>query len=189
MAKSGREKIIEAAQQLFLEGEIDMSTRGIAKKAGISTSLIFHFFKNKEDLMIEVSEKMAEFFIENLRTEQAKNVKADIKLKNMIKSHDRATNEGRFFINYLFQRSFKSEKPFMHLSYQTKKNMFDLFHKTVEEGIKEGIFQKKDAEKVTMIILRFLHSVIIKKAFHFLEGCEDKNLDADFDFLISLLKK
>lgn len=189
MAKSGREKIIEAAQQLFLEGEVDMSTRKIAKKAGVSTSLIFHFFKNKEDLMLEVSEKMAEFFIESIKLEQLKNLKADVKLKNMIKVHDIATNEGRLFINYLFQRSLKSEKPFMQLSYKTKKRLFDLFHKTVEEGIAEGIFQKKDAEKITMIILRFLHSIIIRKAFHFSGDCKDNTLDVDFDFLISLLKK
>jgi TetR/AcrR family transcriptional regulator len=52
---SGRESILEAAEEVFAEkGFAGSSMSGIAEKAGVAKSLIYHHFQSKEDLWREV---------------------------------------------------------------------------------------------------------------------------------------
>jgi len=52
LGNSRKQKIIEAAQDIFSEhGLADARLSDIAKRAGIGESIIYHYFKNKEDLL------------------------------------------------------------------------------------------------------------------------------------------
>ena len=56
-ARATREKITKAALELFSErGYAATSTRRIAKHAGISEGLIFHYFPNKKELLLGVAQ-------------------------------------------------------------------------------------------------------------------------------------
>jgi AcrR family transcriptional regulator len=53
--KSTREALIQAAINLFYQkGYLDTSIREIGAKAGISNSIIYHYFKNKEEVLFEI---------------------------------------------------------------------------------------------------------------------------------------
>jgi len=50
-----REKLLRSAIELFYKkGYADTSIRQIGAKAGITTSLVYHYFKNKEDVLFEI---------------------------------------------------------------------------------------------------------------------------------------
>src|SRR5689334_14023210 len=48
------EALLEAARRVFLEEGVGATTAGIARRAGISESVIFHRYKTKEALFIAV---------------------------------------------------------------------------------------------------------------------------------------
>ncbi|MFX0016789.1 MAG: TetR/AcrR family transcriptional regulator [Candidatus Hermodarchaeota archaeon] len=54
-----RKKILSSASKLFLEKDFDLiTTEAIAEHAGVSKGIIFHHFKTKEHLGIEVVEEL-----------------------------------------------------------------------------------------------------------------------------------
>jgi AcrR family transcriptional regulator len=55
-----REQIIEAALQVFAQkGFVRATNKDVAKQAGITPGLIYHYFKSKEDLLLAVIEEVS----------------------------------------------------------------------------------------------------------------------------------
>ena len=50
----GREKILNAALKMFIEKGLSVSTASITKAAGVSTGLLYHYYKTKEDLVADL---------------------------------------------------------------------------------------------------------------------------------------
>lgn len=57
-----REQILSTALRLFCEnGYAGTSTRAIAQAVGVTEGLLFHYFPNKEQLLVEVASRQASF--------------------------------------------------------------------------------------------------------------------------------
>jgi len=56
-----------AIDLFFQKGYSDTSIRDIGAKAGITTSIIYHYFKNKEELLFEIIRNASQDIINNLR--------------------------------------------------------------------------------------------------------------------------
>ncbi len=55
MREVRRKQVIEAAERcLMAKGFLHMSVKDIAAEAHVSTGIIYHYFKNKEDLLLQV---------------------------------------------------------------------------------------------------------------------------------------
>lgn len=55
MNNEGKEKILQAAQRVIIAHGITGATmRGIAQEAGLSTGAIYHYYKNKEEVLYDV---------------------------------------------------------------------------------------------------------------------------------------
>ncbi|HEX3048250.1 MAG TPA: helix-turn-helix domain-containing protein [Bacillota bacterium] len=67
---SSREKILQAAEELFAEAGFDKtSTASIAKRAGVNSALIFYYFENKENLLKNIiHEKILAYRQERIQT-------------------------------------------------------------------------------------------------------------------------
>lgn len=57
MKTEKKELILDAAEQLMLSGEKEISVNMIAKKAGIAKGGIYYYFKSKEEIIFAVIEK------------------------------------------------------------------------------------------------------------------------------------
>jgi len=65
--KNTRDKLIRKAIYLFYhKGYADTSIREIGAEAGISTSLLYHYFKNKQQILFEIINTAAQDLIETL---------------------------------------------------------------------------------------------------------------------------
>jgi AcrR family transcriptional regulator len=188
MEISGKEKIREATRQMLINGETKISTRIIAEKAGVSTSLIFHFYKSKKELLIDTAEKVAQDFILNLKQIADQQGPADQKLINFLKTFLILSEQGRYFINFLFQRLFYGEADFLRIGHQVYSQKQNLVTQIVNEGVASGLFRAHNATYMTEIIIRFLDSISFEKALVPLECQSNQDLQRGFDFLISLLK-
>jgi AcrR family transcriptional regulator len=62
-----REAILRAAKQLFAKQGYDgTSTAEIAKRAGVAHGTVFHHFKTKENLLLEMGGQLADAYLEGL---------------------------------------------------------------------------------------------------------------------------
>jgi AcrR family transcriptional regulator len=60
--KKTRNLLLQTAIRLFAEkGYADTSIREIGKKAGVSTSVLYHYFKSKEEMLFEVISTSSSF--------------------------------------------------------------------------------------------------------------------------------
>lgn len=58
MNNDGKEKILQAAQRVIVQHGISGATmRGIAREAGLSTGAIYHYYKNKEEVLYDIMDK------------------------------------------------------------------------------------------------------------------------------------
>ncbi len=63
---SKKESILKTAVSLFAKrGFTATSTSSIAKKAGVAEGLIFHYFRNKEQILLHVLQEMTESYLQN----------------------------------------------------------------------------------------------------------------------------
>ena len=91
-----KEKLIDAGWKLISEnGYYNTNTAEIAKKAGVSTGIVYQYFKDKHDILMDALDKyMDDIFFPMLKI---KNIKIDFKdfdslmrkmLTNYIKNHN-----------------------------------------------------------------------------------------------------
>lgn len=65
--KNTRDLLLKTAIKLFAEkGYADTSIREIGSKAGVSTSVLYHYFKNKEEMLFEVTISSSRELIQEL---------------------------------------------------------------------------------------------------------------------------
>ena len=83
-----KDKIIEAGFELICEnGYYNTNTAEIAKKAGVSTGIIYQYFKDKHDILMEALNKYGEdLFFPTIKTNINKN-NFEESLRTMIKDH------------------------------------------------------------------------------------------------------
>ena len=73
MEKSKRERILEAALDMFVENGFESSpTSKIAKQAGVATGTLFHYFKTKEILINELYLDVKIGMIDNMKRDLSK---------------------------------------------------------------------------------------------------------------------
>ena len=86
-----KEKIIEVGFNLICEnGYYNTTTAEIAKVAGVSTGIVYQYFKDKYDILIEGLEKYGDdIFFPMLKTKDVKFEKSDFDklLRQMIKHY------------------------------------------------------------------------------------------------------
>lgn len=83
-----REVLLRTAVNLFYQkGYSDTSIREIGAKAGISNSLLYHYFKNKEEILFEIVRIASEDLIQILREAQERVPDPVECLREMLTAH------------------------------------------------------------------------------------------------------
>jgi TetR/AcrR family transcriptional regulator, fatty acid metabolism regulator protein len=140
-----RKDILSAAQEIFSQkGLVDSNISEIAKKAGIVDSIIYHYFKSKEDLLfyaladkLELVEKELALHLEGILDPVSK-------LGKMIWYHlyinDLSPFETRILKDLLFEC--RSNKNFyQHEGYQALRKYIKVMSAILEQGVTENVFR------------------------------------------------
>lgn len=86
--RNTREVLLRTAVNLFYQkGYSDTSIREIGAKAGISNSLLYHYFKNKEEILFEIVRAASEDLIQILREAQERVPDPVECLREMLTAH------------------------------------------------------------------------------------------------------
>jgi AcrR family transcriptional regulator len=146
------------------KGYYDFTIRDIAREAGLSTGLVHYYFKNKEDLLL------------NLLKEINKNML--IVLNKAISTSDDPKEKLNIFMNQAFNLV-RDEKDYFYIVIdfwtQVNKNdrmkrantkLFksyrDEISKILKEGIEKGVFMKMDVDYTSAVIISIIQGMIIQ---------------------------
>jgi TetR/AcrR family transcriptional regulator, fatty acid metabolism regulator protein len=146
LINNGRRKdILIAAQEIFSQkGLADSSISEIAKRAGIVDSIIYHYFKNKEDLLFyALADKL-----ESVEKELALHLEGILdpvsKLGKMIWYHlyinDLSPFQTRILKDLLFEC--RSNKNFYsHEGYQALRKYIKVMSDILQQGVNDNVFR------------------------------------------------
>ncbi len=182
-----KEKIIQSAQEIFSEhGLADAKLSEIAKKAGVTDSIIYHYFKNKKDLLFyALSEKASQagkelsFHLEGI-------IDPASRLGKMIWFHlylnDVSPSELRVIKNLLFEC--RANKTFYsHEGYKPLHSYMKMMNDILQQGIDSKAFRKDlNITLVRTIIFGLLDEESLNSFSH-----EVEEILSDFEGIMDLI--
>jgi len=139
--KNTRQKVLKAAIDLFYEkGYSETSVRDIGAKAGISNSLVYHYFKNKEEVLFEIVNTQSQKLLFTLLDIEEKNQDHFKCLQEMLLVHFRFTitqyKKESSILNHGFNLLSHKHKVFLK---RVERDIYDLYKKKLEELVKLGL--------------------------------------------------
>ena len=159
-----KEAILDAAIHLFSENGFSATpTSAVAKKAGVAEGLIFHHFKNKNEILLHILNNLFDDYINEV--------------KNTIQKADTGLNAVESVIRYHFRFSEKRLKEILVLVrdfpsdlLQTDSSgktsiskglnlMLDLIKESIERGQQDGSIRCLPVEETAFILQGMLNGI------------------------------
>lgn len=144
--KNTKEAIIQSAREVISErGLLDSTIAEIAKKANVADSIIYHYFKNKEDLLFSIVGRELGAMNKKLHYHFEGIIGPISKLGKMIWFHltlnDTHTKDVRILKNLLLESRAHSNF-FKHKGYQSLKEYTAILKNILKQGVKENFFRE-----------------------------------------------
>ena len=160
-----RELILSAAEQIMTKRPYESTIGEIAGTAGVTDSVIYHYFKNKEDLLFSITgEHMKEAIL-----------KLNEQLEGIFDPTSRLSKLIWFHLNYNFTHSdysrlllfeCRSNRNFYHHeAYDLIRQYAGILTSILNEGVELGVFQDINMQLVRDIIFGFLDLETIRNLF------------------------
>jgi AcrR family transcriptional regulator len=136
-----REKLLRSAVDLFYKkGYADTSIRQIGAKAGITTSLVYHHFKNKEDMLFEILQNISKQLFGALEEVEQKISDPMECLREMIVVHtaielDRNKKASKILIEEIYWIRGKKKR----IITKKQREIYDLYMQKLEELKKKDL--------------------------------------------------
>ena len=183
-----RKNIVRAAQEIFSEkGLEESSISEIAKKAGVVDSIIYHYFKNKEDLLFHCFADKIQDAKKELNL-QLKGIMDPVsKLGKMIWFHlyinDLSPKETRILKLLLFEC--RSKKNFYsHEGYQALKDYTKIMTTILKQGGELKVFRN---DINYHIITNIIFGLLDEESLNFFASKEIKETLPDFEKIMQLV--
>ncbi len=142
-----RQAILEAAETLFVErGPSATATSAVARRAGVTKSLIHHHFGSKEDLWKEVRKRHFERYYEaQIEMLQSADGTADL-LRDSVVAYFRFLQVDPEAVRFLSWRFIEDEDPCLEL----EEELFELGMKRIRQAQESGEL-RADLEPISII--------------------------------------
>lgn len=146
------EKILDVAQQLFLEKGYDNTTIQdiVDKLGGLTKGAVYHHFKSKEDIICALSDKLfsdCNPFIEVKKREDLNGLQ---KMREVMRLNQSNTNGTE--INLQVLPLLKNPRIFTELIEANRRDLSPRWLELIEEGIADGSIQTEYAKKIAELI-------------------------------------
>lgn len=166
MQSTTRQRIVDAALLVSArEGFAKATTDQIAKRAGVSEGIIYHYFKSKYDLCFNMVKEYAQAYREKLIKEIEKRPSAKDKLDGLIEFHFEYFT-GR---NNIFQAIYgKSGDTTVMMGNVLKVAIIPyvrIIERIIKEGIREGEFVDLNPSIAASSLLGMMQLAIIRLHF------------------------
>lgn len=146
------------------KGYYDFTIRDIAREAGLSTGLVHYYFKNKEDLLLnllkEINRNMLIILNKAIVTSDDPKEKLNIFMNqafNLVKDE-----KDYFYIVIDFWTQVNKNDRMKRANTKLFKSYRDEISKILKEGIEKGVFMKMDVDYTSAVIISIIQGMIIQ---------------------------
>lgn len=146
------------------KGYYEFTIRDIAREAGLSTGLVHYYFKNKEDLLLnllkEINKNMTTILVRNISTVTDPREKLNI---FMTQAFNLVINEKDYFYIVIdFWTQVNKNERMKRANIKLFKSYRDECAVIIREGIEKGVFSRVDVEYTAAVIISILQGLIIQ---------------------------
>ena len=149
------EKILDAAQRLFLEKGYDNTTIQdiVDELGGLTKGAVYHHFKSKEEIMDAVGDRMFEMFRENNPFEAVmgrKDLNGLEKLREMVRVNQ--SDRARQDMNIQSMPILKNPRVLAGMIEANRKELTPYFERLIEEGCRDGSIHTEYGKELAELI-------------------------------------
>lgn len=156
------ELLSEAAQTIKKDGLAKLSLRKLAKKCGVSVTASYRHFADKNDLVVAVTQRGYELLYDHLNTILKKKSKHSVitRLKSLGYGYVEFAQQHQNFFYIMYGDHLLPENYTPELNNISNK-VYELLETIIEEGIKNKVLKKDDADRVTFSMWAYLHGITL----------------------------
>ncbi len=182
-----RKKILDAALKLFTEfGFHGTPTSKIAQEAGVANGTLFHHFRSKEELVIEL--------YKTVKANSGEYISQGFDEQTEVKDKIR-----HIFLNYIywaleneakaqFMEQFKTSPYVANIPKEELHAETQIHLEPIEQGIRDGTIKLKDLDYIVMLCVTHaygLHSYLLQNDFS--KSKQHQVIDETFELLWKML--
>ncbi len=179
--------IAQTAKEVFAEhGYQGTTLDAVAKRLGMSKGTIYIYYRNKDDLFLQVVEELIAGILEST-AQDAKASKPPLeKLASMVRRKmEYFEHERDFFRIYLHEKQGLDVAP-KDLHKQALREMYrqsvDTLAGVIQEGIEAGVIRPMDSRRLACCLQEMSHSILLQR----IQGKAKVSLEEDVDQLLEL---
>lgn len=179
------DQILDAAEEVMSEKGLQSSSIAeIAKKAGVTDSLIYNYFKGKEDLLFSIPNRRMKEVLQNL-SEQLEGIIDPIsRLSKMIWFNLHFNDTYRGYARLLLLECRSNRNFYQHEAYALIRKWAGIMRGILEDGVKRQIF----LSDINVALIRdIIFGVLDWEALNCLASREIKEATTDFEDILSLI--
>jgi AcrR family transcriptional regulator len=160
-----RSQLTRAAYKVVgQKGYYDFTIRDIAREAGLSTGLVHYYFKDKEDLLLnllkEINTNMTAILNRAIGRSDDPREKLDIFMRQAFDLIH--TEKDYFYIVIDFWTQVNKNERMKRANVKLFRSYREECGKIIEEGIARGVFNRVDVEYTAALIISTIQGMIIQ---------------------------
>ncbi len=181
-----RQRIIDAAVNLFSEkGYHGATTALISKEAGVSQGLLFHYFRDKEDLFTSIVKDKYNTFTGELERRVGNSKNAVRKLEVTVSTFLHLVQREKKFAKIVIKEARGGGENLQELTGLGSPKILSIFRELMKEGIEQGVFREVDDE----VAATCLFGMLIMNIRGFLEFGDTFSLDETAKGIVDIFLK
>lgn len=159
-----RREILHAARDIFIEvGYEKFSMRKLAEKIDYSPTTIYHYFKNKDDLLLGICEDVAEQFLARMRSIRVaqQNPQEALREAMLYLIEFAYENPHQYRVFFLTRPNvYGTQEEFMKRESMARNSYFE-FRGMVQACIEAGELRTMDVDVLTQVLATAPHGLIV----------------------------
>jgi AcrR family transcriptional regulator len=179
--------IAQAAKEVFAENGYQGATlEEIAQRAGMSKATIYIYYKNKDDLFLQVVEELVNSAMA-ITSQEAITARPPIeKLYAMVRSkmefYERERDFFRIYLNEKHGLEVAPKDPHKRALREMYLQGIQTLAKVIQEGVDAGVLRALDSRRLAFFLQEMMNTVHV----HRIQGKAKTSVDEDVELLLDL---
>lgn len=146
---SKRTTILERAREIFINQGYDKTTLDdIGSACGLNKASLYYYFRNKEEIYVQVLITEAEKYIQNLQDEVQHHESTEDRVYAYLLSRIRRYAEALNVSQLSMENLYRVEPMFQELFQQIKNSEIGFLEKLLQEGVDKGDIESVDCREL-----------------------------------------
>lgn len=149
-----RSDVIAKAIAIFsTKGYRGASMNDLAEAAGLSKSSLYHYFRSKEDMLVEIYEDVLRHNVEIAREIRDSELPTETKLRHLLVERVEYVCRNQKILQIFFEEEAELPKKLLTEVFEVREAYVDLVRGLIDEGVREGIFVVHASPAVVVNVL------------------------------------